>query len=116
MDERIEKAFAVANYMATLSNQWRIALEEFEQKLIYYINGATFKVNPDLISFTKSVIDLGYTEDVPFLDANGHPVVINNVQDFFDNITHTYMSALNEYSVKFADIKSKRKIADIVEL
>lgn len=116
MDERIEKAFAIANYMATLSNQRRIALEEFEQKLIYYINGATFKVNPELIAFTKSVIDLGYTNDVPFLDSNGHPILINNVQEFFENITHTYMSALNEYSVKFIDIKSKRKVADLVNL
>ena len=31
MDERIEKAFGVANYMATLSNQRRIILEEFNQ-------------------------------------------------------------------------------------
>jgi hypothetical protein len=26
------------------------------------------------------------------------------------------MTALNEYSVKFADLKSKRKIGDMVEL
>ena len=57
MDERIEKAFAVANYMATLSNQRRIILEEFNQKLVYYANGGTFKISPELINFTKSVID-----------------------------------------------------------
>ena len=53
MDERIEKAFNVANYMATLSNQRRIILEEFEQKLVYYVNGGTFKITPELISFVK---------------------------------------------------------------
>ena len=116
MDERIEKAFAVANYMATLSNQRRIILEEFNQKLVHYANGGTFKISPELINFTKSVIDLGYTHDVPFVDVNSFPIVIPDVQDFFDNILLAYMTALNEYSVKFADLKSKRKIGDMVEL
>ena len=116
MDERIEKAFAVANYMATLSNQRRIILEEFNQKVIYYSNGATFKITPDLINFTKTVLDLGHTEDVAFIDANNFPVIIPNVPQFFDDIVAKYFEAINEYAAKFADIKSKRKIADIVEL
>ena len=116
MDERIEKAFAVANYMATLSNQRRIVLEEFNQKLVYYSNGGTFVIDPTLINFTRMVLDLGYTHDVPFVDVNNFPVVIADVQTFFDTILLTYMQSLNEYSVKFADIKSKRKIGDIVEL
>jgi len=116
MDERIEKAFAVANYMATLSNQRKIVLEEFNQQLVYYSNGGTFVISPELINFTKTVLDLEYTHDVPFVDVNGFPVVIADVQEFFDTILLQYMTALNEYSVKFADIKSKRKIGDIVEL
>lgn len=116
MDEKIEKAFSVANYMATLSNQRKIALEEYNQKLIYYVNGATFKIDPSLINFTKNLLDLEYTSDVPFVDANGFPVVINDVQEFFDTILLQYMTALNEYAVKYAEIKSKRKVSDIVEL
>jgi len=116
MDEKIEKAFAVANYMSTLSNQRRIILEEYTQKLVYYINGATFKITPELINFTKTVLDLGYTDDVAFVDSNTFPVVISDVQQFFDNITSIYFEATNEYAARYADLKSKRKIADIVEL
>jgi hypothetical protein len=116
MDERIEKAFAVANYMATLSNQRRIILEEYNQKLSYYTNGATFKINPELINFTKTLIDLGHTTDIPFLDSNSLPVVISDVQDFFDNIVSVYFEALNTYTSKYNEIKSKRKVGDIVEL
>jgi hypothetical protein len=116
MDERIEKAFAVANYMATLSNQRRIVLEEYTQKLIYYINGATFKISPELINFTKTMLDLDYTEDVAFLDSNNFPVIINDVQKFFDDIILIYFESTNEYAAKYAEIKSKRKISDIVEL
>jgi hypothetical protein len=116
MEEQIEKAFAVANYMATLSNQRRIILEEFKQQLIHYENGGTFTINPELINFTKTVLDLGYTHDVPFTDVNGFPVVVPDVQKFFDDILLMYMTSLNQYSVKFAELKSKRKIADMVSL
>lgn len=116
MDERVEKAFEVANYMATLSNQRRIILEEFNQKLIYYVNGATFKITPQLITFTKSVIDLGHTSDVPFVDDNNFPVIIENVTEFFDKIVEIYFSGINEYATKFAEIRSKRNIGDIVKL
>ena len=116
MDEKIEKAFAVANYMATLSNQRRILLEEYNQKLLHYINGATFKINLELINFTKVVLDLGHDSEVAFIDSNSFPVVIEDVQKFFNDITLIYFEATNEYSVKYAELKSKRKIADIVEL
>lgn len=116
MDERIEKAFSVANYMATLSNQRRIILEEFNQKLVYYHNGGTFKVSTDLITFTKSVLELGYDTDVPFVDANSFPILIKNVQEFYDNIVSQYFEAVNEYHSKFVEIKSKRKVEDIVKL
>jgi len=116
MDERIEKAFAVANYMATLSNQRRIILEEYNQKLVYYINGASFNITPELINFTKTVLDLEYTEDVAFVDSNKFPVIINDVRKFFDDIVSIFFESTNDYAAKFAEIKSKRKIADIVDL
>lgn len=116
MDERIEKAFDVANYMATLSNQRRIILEELDQKLIYYINGATFKIDANLISFTKTVLDIGHETDVAFLDSNKLPIIISDVREFFENITSVYFEAINEYAVKYADLSKKRRISDIVEL
>ncbi len=116
MDERIEKAFETANYMATLSNQRRIILEEFNQQLIYYINGAVFKIDSNLITFIKTLLDLGHTTDVVFVDSNNCPVQIQDVQSFFDIVSEQYFLALNSYSNKYSEIKSKRKIQGIVDL
>lgn len=116
MDERIEQAFEVANYMATLSNQRRIILEEFNQKLIYYTNGGTFKIDYSLINFTKNVLEMGHDSDVPFIDSNNFPILITDVQSFYNNIVENYFQAINDYSVKFAEIKSKRKIEDMTSL
>jgi hypothetical protein len=116
MDEKLSKAFEVANYMATLSAQRRIILEELNQKLVHYVNGGTFKITTELITFTKTLLDLGQEADVVFIDANNMPVVIVDVQDFFDTIVSKYFESINEYSAKYNDIKSKRKVQDIVSL
>ena len=116
MDEKIQKAFEVVNYMATLSNQRRLLAEEVDQKLIYYINGSTFKISPALINFTKLMIDLQRTVDAVFIDDNNNPVVVADVQEFFDSITAQYFEVINNYSSKFSAIKSKRKISDLIDL
>jgi hypothetical protein len=116
MDERIEKAFNVANFMATLSNQKRIVLEEYNQKLIYYTNGATFRVNHELIAFVKTLVDLKNTKDVVLVDNNHFPVLIEDLKSFLKDITDLYLTATQEYANKYNEIKVKRKIADIVNL
>lgn len=116
MDEKIEKAFEVVNYMATLSNQRRLLAEEIDQKLIYYINGSTFKITPTLINFAKLMIDLKRTSDAVFIDDNNNPVIVEDVNKFFDSITKQYFEVTETYSTRFLAIKSKRKISDLIEL
>lgn len=116
MDEKIEKAFEVVNYMATLSNQRKILAEEFNQNLSFYINGATFKISPELISFTKVILDSGNIKNIPFIDSNNLPVMIEDVAEFYDKILEQYLKELTDYADKYATIKSKRKIADMIGL
>lgn len=114
MDERIEKAFAVASYMATLANQKRIILEEFNQKLVHYVDGATFKITPELIGFVNTMVDRPF--DLILTDSNNLPVKISEPKKFLGDIIALYDTASTEYYEKYSAIKSKRKIADIVEL
>ena len=116
MDEKIEKAFEVVNYMATLSNQKRLLTEEINQKLIYYVNGSTFKITPALINFVKLMLELDRIKDAVFIDDNNNPVVVADVQEFFDKITTQYFEVIEDYSSRFSAIKSKRKIIDLIEL
>ncbi len=115
MDERLEKAFQTANYMASLSNLRRVILEEFNQSLVYYTQGATFTVDQNLISFVKVLIDIGNTESI-ILDDNNIPVNITNLQEFFTKILSIYAEATNEYLQKYVDLKQKRKVEALVNL
>jgi hypothetical protein len=116
MDENIEKAFEMANYMATLTNQRRLIQEELSQRLVYYVNGGTFKITPELINFTKTVLDLGHDTEVIFLDENKLPIVVADVQDFLDNLVSIYFESINNYHAKYAELKSKRQVEALVSL
>lgn len=115
MDERIEKAFQTANFMATLSNLRKTALEEYQQSLIYYSQGSSFTVTRELIVFVHTLIELGNTESI-ILDDNYIPLKITNLKEFLDNLQEVYNKSTNTYLSKYASIKSKRKVEDLVNL
>ena len=115
MDERLEKAFQTANYMASLSNLRRVALEEYKQNLIYYFQGSTFTVTRELIVFVHTLTELGNTESV-ILDDNNIPLNVTNLKEFLDKILNTYALATNAYLAKYGEIKSKRRVEGLVEL
>ena len=115
MDERLEKAFQTANYMATLSNLRKTALEEYQQSLIYYFQGSSFTVTRELIVFVHTLTEIGNTESI-ILDDNSIPQNITNLKEFLTNILNVYGLATNTYLAKYIDIKSKRRVEGLVEL
>jgi hypothetical protein len=115
VDERLEKAFQTANYMATLGNLRKTALEEYNQSLIYYFQGSSFTVSRELIVFVHTLTELGNTESI-LLDDNRIPLKVSNLQEFLDNMLSVYNEATNEYLAKYADLRSKRRVGDLVNL
>lgn len=115
MDERIEKAFQTANFMATLSNLRKTALEEYQQRLVYYFQGSSFTVSRELIVFVHTLIELGAEESI-ILDDNYIPLNVKNLNEFLDNLREVYTLATNTYLSKYGSIKSKRKVEDLINL
>ena len=115
MDERLEKAFQTANYMTTLSNQRKVILEEFQQSLIYYFQGASFTIDRNLITFINTLV-AQETISAVVLDDNNIPVEITDLKAFLDEIMSIYFSATNDYLLKFNQIKSKRRVGDLIAL
>ena len=115
MDERLEKAFQTANYMITLSNQRKVILEEFQQSLIYYFQGASFTIERNLITFISTLVARDTTVAV-VLDDNNIPVEIPDLKLFLDDIISIYFSATNDYLVKYNQIKTKRRVGDLMAL
>ncbi len=101
--------------MATLGNLRKTALEEYNQSLIYYFQGSSFTVSRELIVFVHTLTELGNTESI-LLDDNRIPLKVSNLQEFLDNMLSVYNEATNEYLAKYADLRSKRRVGDLVNL
>ena len=93
MDNKVQKAYEIANYMTTLANQKSIIKQEFRQNLCYFVNGHTFTITTDLITFVKTLIDLGHIDFV-MIDDNDTPAKINDLNLFLDNIINQYFSCV----------------------
>lgn len=101
--------------MTTLSNQRKVILEEFQQSLIYYYQGASFTIDRSLITFVSTLVARDISSSI-VLDDNNIPVEITDLKSFLDEIMSIYFSATNDYLVKFNQIKSKRRVGDLIAL
>ena len=115
MEEKIKKAFEIANYMSTLAEQKRIIFEEFQQNLVYFFNGATFVVSKELINYVKTLIDMGQ-HDAVLIDDNKIPVDISNLSEFLERILNTYTQATNQYYTKYQQMKKNRSVEGLLDL
>lgn len=116
MDEQVKKAFELANFMATLASQKQIYKEEYHQNLLYYHNGGSFTATPELITFTKSLVDLGHTTNIVLIDSNNIPIEVEDLSAFLEQILSVYYSAVNEYYSKYTQLKASRSAESLVNL
>lgn len=116
MDQKVQKAYEVANYMTTLSNQKAILKQEFKQNLLFFFQGHTFTVSKELINFVKTLIDLNQETDVILIDDNDLPINIDHLPKFLEDILNQYSMAVNSYHSKYTQLKVSRKIESLVQL
>lgn len=115
MDERLEKALDISNYMVTLNNQMRLLKEQYQNDIIHYYNGGQFTVKQDLVSFCQSLIALKQTETI-LVDDSGMPVEIEDLFEFTNTIVDVYFTATNKYLVEYNKLKKNRSVESIMNL
>ena len=115
MDERLQKALDMSNYMFTFNNQKRLLKEQYQENLIYYYQGAQFTISQQLISFCQSLISLNQTSTI-LIDDNDLPVEVENLQEFSDALSSKYFEASNRYLVEYNKLKKNRSIESIMDL
>ena len=116
MDDRLSKALEFANYRQTLAIQRKTLKEKISAKLTYGHAGGLFKIDRELIVFVQMLIDQGRTENVPFIDENGNPVLVADLQIFKDEIMDRYFTATYEYYEDYQKIKSSRTVEKLLDV
>lgn len=111
MEPQVEKAFEIANFMTTLASQKRILKEDYEQTLLCYHNGGTFKATRELIAFISSL----KTDHFVVVDENQIPIMITNIPEFLDKVLAQHTEANNSYFSQYQRLIKSKKIESLVE-
>jgi hypothetical protein len=115
MDERLQKALDVSNYMFTLNNQKRLLKEQYKENLVYYYNGGQFTITQELISFCQSLVAMDQTGTI-LIDDNDLPVDIEDLEKFSMDLYTTYFEAANTYLTEYNNLKQNRSVESIMDL
>lgn len=113
MDDKIQKAFDIADYMATLAAQKQVLKEEFNQNLLHFQNGGTFTITRELILFVNLL--KGVDSSAVLVDDNNIPVEIADLGVFLETILSKYQFAVNGYYTKYLKIKHARTVESILK-
>lgn len=115
MDPKLKTALDFSNYQHTISLQKKVLKERLSSQLTYGKNGGIFLIDYTLIAFVDSMIRRGRTRGI-LLDINQIPVVIEDFEEFFDEIVEKYFNATVEYHSEYQDLKSKRSVEKLIDL
>ena len=113
IDARLSDALASANYRITLTNQKQNAKLKLQKDLTYSINGGTFSITPELISFVTALLTHNKTHAI-LLDVNMNPVEIGDLKAFNKTIIGTYYECTNDYLAEFASLQKSRSTKALV--
>jgi hypothetical protein len=105
MDTRLKQALDLSNSLETLSNQRHQALSKYNQNLILFYNGGTFKVDYSLLSTIQTFSDV---DDFVVVDSNNIPILINNREEFFFLVKSRIIEATRSYYQEYESLKKIR--------
>lgn len=114
MSAKLDKALEFANYRLTLNNQLAVLKAKTESLLSYSINGGTFTIDRELITFCKTLLDSKESE-VVLLDIYDNPIQVN-LEEFYKEILSRYFEVTNDYFVEYEKIKKARKVHQVLDL
>jgi hypothetical protein len=114
MQEQLEKALEFSNYRQTLSIRRKTLKEKINGQLTYGCNGGIFKIDRILLTFVQTLIDKG-RKTLILLDTNDNPILIENLEEFKDEIFDRYFTATNEYYEEYQNLKKSRSVEKLIQ-
>lgn len=114
MDERLKKALDISNYRSSFELQKKTIKEKLKSKLTFGYNGGLFKIDRDLICFVDFLIKNGRESNVPVLDSNSNPILVEDINQFKIEILDRYFSGCNSYFEDLEKLKKNRSVEKLV--
>ncbi len=116
MTIEIEKLMDLSKTMAVLANQKRALKDEYEQSLVYFYSGGSFKITRELISFIQTIRTVSNTNEFVLLDDSNTPIRIEDVEKFLKDIVDLYIKTSNAYLADYQNLRNNKTIESILDL
>ena len=114
MSAKLTKALEFANYRVTLNNQQQALKTKTQSLLSYSINGGTFTIDRELITFCKLLLDSKKKQAV-LLDIYDNPIQVD-LKDFYEEILSRYFEVTNDYYTEYETLRKARKVHKVVDI
>lgn len=114
MSAKLTKALEFANYRVTLNNQQQALRAKTQSLLSYSINGGTFTIDRELITFCKILLD-GKKKQAVLLDIYNNPIQVD-LKPFYNEILSRYFEVTNDYYAEYEKLRKARKVHKVVDI
>ena len=113
MSAKLSKALEYANYRVTLNNQHDALKAKVQSLLSYSINGGTFTIDRELITFCSALLS-DKVKDAVLLEIYNNPIRID-LKKFYTEIKSRYFEATNEYYAEYEKLRKARSVHKVVD-
>jgi hypothetical protein len=114
MDQQLKDALDFANYQQTFSIQKKVLKERIAAKLTYGFNGGLFRIDRTLLTFVDMLCAKDRISGVVLLDTNENPILVDDLEEFRDEIFRRYFEVTNEYFEQYQKIKKSRSVEKLI--
>jgi hypothetical protein len=116
MDSKLKNTLEFSDFRSTLNLQRQQLKDKLEADLVYGYNGGLFKISMQLINFVELMLNKGKNQNVPILDDNNNPVMVEDLEKFRDEILDRYVTAVNLFYLENEKIKKSRTLKKLLDL
>lgn len=116
MDSRLKSALEFSDYRQTLNQQRQQIKDKLVSDITFGHNGGMFKATMELIVFLELLMSKDRIKNIPILDMNNNPVMIDNVEEFKDDVFDRYLTAINVYYFEYEKLIKSRSVKKLLDV
>jgi len=114
MDKRLKKALDFSNFRIILSTKQKNLKVLMNNKLLIVYKNNLFKIDKELILFISTLLSKKESEFV-FLDTNDAPILITDLQEFYNVVYKRYKNVINQYYKDYQKLNKIRNIKKVID-
>ena len=114
----IESLIQAADRRALLENQVEHAKERFTALNILAWDGHVFELTPGFVTYVLLQFMYNQKDGTPvvLLDRKNEPVLVEDMEEFVDQMQERHTEALNDYHDKYQSLRLARSNQELIEV